>query len=169
MTHQTPPVGQGSGSSLRDTHRDAEGTIVDALKSARAWLYSWGEHVGSCRGGGVCTCGLTAIRAQAAVALEENERHHPDPVPPVVGWQDISTAPRDGTGVIAFVPGFGMGSMVLSWFDGYWREPANCLGLKVPPTHWQPLPAPPAETVSPGMEAEGRNEPNPNTTAGDRT
>ena len=65
-------------------------------------------------------------------------------------WQPIDTAPKDGTSVIAFVPGFGMGTFVLFWMDGYWREPANMMGLKVKPTHWMPLPSPP--------KAEGPDE-----------
>lgn len=63
---------QGEGSSA-DTHRAAEG-VVEALRSITAWLYSWGQHVGSCRGGGVCTCGLTAMREQGAVALDAVNR-----------------------------------------------------------------------------------------------
>ena len=59
-----------------------------------------------------------------------------------VGWQDISTAPK-GPDILAYVPGLGMGQMVLFWMDGYWREKANMLGLKTPPTHWMPLPSTP--------------------------
>jgi hypothetical protein len=58
-------------------------------------------------------------------------------------WQPIETAPKDGTEVLCFVGGIGMGPMVLYWMHGYWREKANSLGLKRPPTHWMPLPAPP--------------------------
>jgi hypothetical protein len=57
-------------------------------------------------------------------------------------WMPIETAPKDGD-VLCFVPGFGMGMMVLYWMDGYWREKANSMGLKRPPTHWMPLPAAP--------------------------
>jgi len=58
-------------------------------------------------------------------------------------WQPIETAPKDGTEVLCFVEGFGMGQMVLYWMDGYWREKANCLGLKKEPTFWQHTPTPP--------------------------
>lgn len=62
------------------------------------------------------------------------------------GWREIGSAPKDGTGIVAFVPGFAMGSMVLFWLDGKWREPANHLALRVDPTHWMPLPpAPPSQ------------------------
>lgn len=59
------------------------------------------------------------------------------------GWQSIETAPKDGQSIIAFVPGFGMGAMVLFWMDGRWREPAQMLGLKSEPSHWMALPAAP--------------------------
>jgi hypothetical protein len=111
---------------------------------------------------------------------------HPDPVPPVVGWQDISTAPRDGTTFDAWleIP-YGCerweGRQTdVSWDTygrleggpgwGYWHNNtfywAEIDGGSL--THWQPLPAPPAETVSPGIGLLA-DEPNPNTTAGDRT
>lgn len=58
-------------------------------------------------------------------------------------WQPMETAPKDGTSIIAFVPGFGMGAMVLFWLDHYWREPAQHMALKRDPSHWMPLPEPP--------------------------
>lgn len=64
-------------------------------------------------------------------------------------WQPIETAPKDGTNIIANVPGFGMGKMVLFWMDSRWRESAQMLGLKVEPTHWMPLPQPPRTTGDP--------------------
>jgi hypothetical protein len=63
---------------------------------------------------------------------------------PQDGWKTIDSAPKDGTGILAYVDGFGMGQFVLFWLDGYWREGASLMGLKTQPTHWQPLPAPPA-------------------------
>lgn len=59
-------------------------------------------------------------------------------------WQPIETAPKDGRDILAFVDGFGMGQMVLFWDNGYWREKANCLGLKKEPTYWQTLPENPS-------------------------
>lgn len=41
----------------------------EALESAAAWLGRWASHVGPCRGGNECTCGLTAIRAEVEIAL----------------------------------------------------------------------------------------------------
>jgi hypothetical protein len=50
--------------------------LKDALKTADAWLQRWAEHVGNCAGEGECTCGLTRVRYEVAMALinEENSR-----------------------------------------------------------------------------------------------
>ena len=60
-------------------------------------------------------------------------------------WQLVQTAPKDGRKLLMWAPGFGLDWLVLYWMDGYWREPANSMGLKVVPTHWMPLPAPPTD------------------------
>ena len=64
------------------------------------------------------------------------------------GWRDISTAPRDGTDILAWQPDGGFA--VLCWSDfgsGHW----NCQGADgyewetyvTRPTHWQPIQAVP--------------------------
>ena len=65
------------------------------------------------------------------------------------GWQPIETAPRDGTRVLTYSP-----TAASRWWRVTilrWHQPANpeAKGFwtgerKVQPTHWQPLPAPPA-------------------------
>lgn len=69
-------------------------------------------------------------------------------------WQDISTAPKDGTRVILYQPdgqwrrrGPHRGAEVAT---GYWHQPGNpeadgfwVAGGAFRPTHWMPLPAPP--------------------------
>jgi hypothetical protein len=50
-----------------EAERDA---AIDACKTAAAWLGSWGQHYGSCRGGNICTCGLTRNQYDLAAALE---------------------------------------------------------------------------------------------------
>ena len=60
-------------------------------------------------------------------------------------WQPINSAKKDGSEILAFIPGFGMGQMVLYWTDGYWRATANGMGLKIEPTHWMPLPGAPSD------------------------
>lgn len=64
------------------------------------------------------------------------------PNPPVPQWQGIESAPRDGTLILVPV---GHGVMdVVSWWGGAWRETANALAIRDEPTHWMPLPTPPA-------------------------
>ena len=43
----------------------------EAFSGPAAWLDSWAQHVGNCKGGYVCTCGLTLARTEAAAALKE--------------------------------------------------------------------------------------------------
>ena len=43
----------------------------EAFSGPAAWLDSWAQHVGNCKGGYVCTCGLTLARTEAAAALQE--------------------------------------------------------------------------------------------------
>lgn len=43
----------------------------EAFSGPAAWLDSWAQHVGNCKGGCVCTCGLTLARTEAAATLKE--------------------------------------------------------------------------------------------------
>ena len=88
-----------------------------------------------------------------------------------MNWQDISTAPKDGTPFQARIPGYGDDN-VIAWMGGLldsngddcggWyfvedQEPPQCWtdGIcwavnedeipSVNPTHWMPLPDPPKE------------------------
>jgi hypothetical protein len=45
--------------------------LTAALDGAEAWLDRWAQHVGVCRGGDLCTCGLSFIRLEARAALKE--------------------------------------------------------------------------------------------------
>ena len=75
-------------------------------------------------------------------------------------WQPIDTAPKDGRTVIVYQPGY-------SWrypsprhaeevAIAYWRQPGNperapewIWGTRIyRPTHWMPLPSPPAPPES---------------------
>ena len=61
-------------------------------------------------------------------------------------WQPIETAPKDGTSVIIFVDGL---QIVAFWGCTGWELNAPLFELFYPeiygePTHWMPLPAPPA-------------------------
>jgi hypothetical protein len=76
---------------------------------------------------------LSHLRASAAKAGE--------------GWQPIETAPQDGTRVILGWPGGGVryGFYLRNKEWQGWRGPSMELPFpSPPPTHWQPLPAPPS-------------------------
>lgn len=45
-------------------------TNETALRTADSWLERWAEHVGSCRGGELCTCGLTRVRYEVTEAIQ---------------------------------------------------------------------------------------------------
>lgn len=46
-----------------------ERDLLNALKSANAWLERWASHVGNCAGGESCSCGLSAVRFEAEVMI----------------------------------------------------------------------------------------------------
>lgn len=79
-------------------------------------------------------------------------------------WQDISTAPKDGTKVLLFYPNvdsggpFNLPIIVCGRWDSnqyakrprpYWENDCDFWGVVLkrnfPPTHWQRLPEPPKE------------------------
>ena len=45
--------------------------LREAFSGPAAWLDRWAQHVGNCKGGHVCTCGLTLARTEARTALKE--------------------------------------------------------------------------------------------------
>jgi hypothetical protein len=67
-------------------------------------------------------------------------------------WQPITSAPKDGTRILVFEPGYGLpgllgvtslGTIRLSC----WRKdtiPMGWTGSERPPSHWLPLPLPPS-------------------------
>lgn len=64
-----------------------------------------------------------------------------------VGWRDISTAPKDGTEILALGDQYGRPVRFvaiwngLHWYAGW--------GDSIQPTHFQPLPAPPEQSDKP--------------------
>lgn len=77
------------------------------------------------------------------------------PLPPLIGWRPIATAPKDGTEVLGTD---GIGQRVIYWmtnsimYDG-WFVPGDTKGhgdglLGWKPTHWRPLPSLPTNTVA---------------------
>ncbi|WP_367079153.1 DUF551 domain-containing protein [Luteitalea sp.] len=68
-------------------------------------------------------------------------------------WQPIETAPKDGTPVLVYFPEIGVWEVRWStdvFDDGFWCVSDNKFedrplrGWIENPTHWMPLPAPPA-------------------------
>jgi hypothetical protein len=47
--------------ALRRARRDALEEAEEARLGAAAWIETWTQHVGNCKGGLECTCGRTAI------------------------------------------------------------------------------------------------------------
>jgi hypothetical protein len=51
---------------------DAEGLVcvpLDFIAGPNAWLANWAQHVGNCKGGYKCECGLVAARHDLARAM----------------------------------------------------------------------------------------------------
>lgn len=71
---------------------------------------------------------------------------------PVTAWRPIETAPRKGD-LVLVAGGTCWGTTLAQCSNGQWREPApeecDCRWAShlVYPTHWQPLPEPPAAEV----------------------
>jgi hypothetical protein len=64
-------------------------------------------------------------------------------------WQDIATAPKDGTEVMVVTPNY-ENAIPAKWFEkwtdgGAWVTPGYSQAHSVQPTHWQPLPPPPGD------------------------
>jgi hypothetical protein len=62
------------------------------------------------------------------------------------GWQDIATAPKDGSHVLLFWQEVSRWPVVGWWFAPWdqWRAGNYYCGKTMgKPTHWMPLPAPP--------------------------
>lgn len=66
-------------------------------------------------------------------------------------WQPIETAPKDGFHILLFRPNI--------TFVGYWATKADCWCVNAPglpklgaPTHWMPLPQPPASDSVSGAQ-----------------
>jgi hypothetical protein len=65
-------------------------------------------------------------------------------------WQLIETAPKDGTQLLVWAPDMGWyacaGQPIVAWNKGKgWYTSPGVYPLK--PTHWMPLPDPPADGV----------------------
>jgi hypothetical protein len=72
----------------------------------------------------------------------------------MMDWQPIETAPKDGSFVLAYNAGSMFQDMVeetmwiVQFSGGRWRIALD--GQSAQPTHWMPLPAPPAPNQNGG-------------------
>lgn len=58
-------------------------------------------------------------------------------------WQDIETAPKDGTDILGFDED---GRVVVWWDRNAWIRRGDDYDIVTHPTHWQPLPPPPKDS-----------------------
>ena len=61
-------------------------------------------------------------------------------------WKPIEDGPKDGQRVLLFVPPYGAGSGNYAVSLECWNA-HFCLNPEAQPTHWMPLPAPPAKAT----------------------
>lgn len=57
-------------------------------------------------------------------------------------WQDIETAPKDGTRILGYWSGYPLVQIVCMASDGAWCE-SNSQRMTAQPDGWMPLPEPP--------------------------
>lgn len=105
----------------------------------------------------------TCFRTNCRKLADRLEKLHGD------AWQDIATAPKDGTHILAFSPDDHPYPLIYVVANRYgkWEEAAGEQYSYFSPIHWQPLPAPPQAGADPGpivhpWDAVGtRNQPEP--------
>ena len=122
--------------------------LEEAFSGPAAWLDSWAQHVGNCKGGYVCTCGLTLARTEASRALAALNEVASAQIAGD-GWRTMDSAPRDGTRIIlawggVSVVGYYLDNSKTSHPWQGWQVPSMEPTPRGRVTHWQPLPAPPA-------------------------
>ena len=112
--------------------------LLKAARTVKAYTYSDGRR--EIVEWSVPNAPVDALRAALAAHRQRDERAE-------AAWQSIETAPRSVTVLVA-IPG---GTRCVAYqtdneppFVNTWREPATGVQLLGWPTHWRPLPPPPA-------------------------
>lgn len=152
-THvQNPAEIEHVAGDVSKTGRIAE--LEDALSSCLQLVNQLNEH--HIPDG--CSRLIRHIKDAAATVSKAQASAQADSVTaPADGanWQDISTAPRDGTRFVAVGNNYGLYSetqhtCIAQWFRGCWMEVSDwneASELKYL-THWTPLPPPPGSAAS---------------------
>lgn len=121
-----------------------EEVILAGKLAIRGRTLRYGEITVTVRDEDAEVLASAVLRAAAEFAAAPTP---PDP------WQEISTAPKDGTEILVWMFGntFSVVSYEISANNAQhyvWMAPEGYLYHKDAPTHWLPLPPPPA-TLSP--------------------
>ncbi len=168
MTEQTQPT----DAEILDAVKHLGAAMLSPVEVARAVLAKWGTPAGA---GEVVAWGIFDSQGFYEAASDQesaerfcahyNKRKGADPLKPytakplttpqptqarggaVPNWQDISTAPKDGTRFVAVGQNYGLYSetqhtCIAQWFRGCWMEASDwneTSELKYL-THWMPLP-----------------------------
>jgi len=88
--------------------------------------------------------GVSGLLAEAAAALEAARED---------AWKPIETAPR--AELEDLIASDGQTVFAVQWFDGQW---VNSFSDIVHPTHWRPIPAPPAIDQARGKARQALQE-----------
>lgn len=84
----------------------------------------------------------TALRTD----MENHDRQFPDGQPP--RWQPIESAPKDGSPLLLVSDErMRVCNWTISGWAFYQRKPGAPIAVMLHPTHWQPLPASPPNTL----------------------
>ena len=110
-----------------------ESEIVNCLTSGKPFVFDPATNFCHAADGGAPEHGIKYVPAAQ--------------VQDVTGWQPIETAPKDGTTVLLYAPGWDSPKTGWTYGKDEWQDcPYSHKGSKnYLPTHWMPLPAAPAK------------------------
>ena len=96
------------------------------------------HHTVGCSWCDACVGASTGYRTTDAAIAAWNRR--------APAWEGIESAPRDGTWILVWLGGLANVADTVQWaFGDWWDGRSGHVRSECPPTHWQPLPAAPAD------------------------
>lgn len=125
------PVGNAPVGEVGEAVAHAESCTTERMEKAIEAVTDWDTA-------GLVNTGLVTDMAQAYLELIKSSH--------LQGWQDISTAPRDGTDIVMYGTGYNdKETFIGSWEKNTWTAWYSCCSYapRAKPTHWMPLPSPP--------------------------